>query len=154
MNAEIKVSWLQDRFPELVVGLVVGAFALTLGELLLMGHFEGKQIIGLAMSAIAMGALVLGLLLGPRFRKVLVGVLCLVALGGLFGTLEHAEEAQEHREKAERARQERALLNPSQDGEAHEEGKTHVPPPLAPLSVSGLALMGGLGLIARKAPRA
>lgn len=154
MNAEVKVSWLQDRFPELVVGMVVGAFALTLGELLLMGHSEGKQIIGMVMSAVAMGALVLGLLVGPRIRKVLLGVLCVVALSGVFGTIEHVEEAQEHRENAERERQELALSSPSEDGEAHEEGKTHGPPPLAPLSVSGLALMGGLGLIARKAPRA
>ncbi len=162
MNAtETKGSLLQERFPEMVAVMVAGGFALTLGELLLMNHTEKSQNIGVVLTGIGMVAVALGVMVGPRLRKVLAGLLIVVAAGGLFGVYEHLEEAQEHREKAERARQESGLVVQKADYDAHEgeeasehrEGKKeekHGPPPLAPLSVSGLALMGSLGLIASK----
>ena len=124
---------LKERFPELVVGMVVGGFALTLVELLLMNHTEKTQTIGVVVTVLGMGAVALGLV-APKLRKPLLGLLIVVAGSGLFGIYEHLEEAAEHREKAAREQRE------PKPG----------PPPLAPLSVSGLALMGGLGLLAAK----
>ena len=150
-------SLLRERFPELVGGMVVGGFALTLGELLLMNHTEKIQAIGVGLTAVGMAAVALGLM-AVKLRKLMVGVLLIVAAGGLFGTYEHVEHANEEREKA--GLQESALVIQNADYDAteadegksedHEKDKKHGPPPLAPLSVSGLALMGGLGLLASK----
>ena len=141
----VKLSWLQERFPEVVGILVVGGFALTLGELVLMGHTEKAQLIGLAMSGVGLLAALLGAVGGRGFRKAMVGLLVIVAGSGLFGVYEHLEEAQKHREKAA---QEQALRG----GEAEESEKSekHGPPPVAPLSVTGLAMLGSLGLLARR----
>lgn len=142
-----KTSWLQERFPELVGLMVAGGFALTLGELFLMGHTEKSQLIGVGMSGAGLLAALLGAVVAPRFRKALLGLWIVVAAGGLFGVYEHLEEAQEHREKAAIEAQAKMAA-----GEAAEESKDeeHGPPPMAPLSVSGLAMLGGLALLARK----
>ena len=157
-----KESWLQDRFPEVVGVMVAGGFALTLGELLLMGHTEKSQNLAVLMTAAGMLATVVGLVAAPRFRKLFAGLLIVVAAGGLFGVYEHLEEGMEHKEKAAKASQERAQavqladVDRSDRGHGeHEKGghdgdEEHGPPPLAPLSVSGLALMGSLGLIASR----
>ena len=148
-----KGSVLQERFPEVVGLMVVGGFALTLGELLLMGHTEKIQTLAVVMTAVGMLAALAGLVVAPGLRKVLAGVLIVVAASGLFGTYEHLEEAAEHREKA--ARQELELAQQGGVVAAHEgkEGKHEEKqgvPPLAPLSLSGLALLGSLGLVASK----
>lgn len=145
--APVKPSWLQVRFPEVVGVLVVGGFVMTLGELVLMGHTQKSQLIGVAMSGVGLLAAVLGTVVGHRLRKALIAVLIVVAGSGLFGVYEHYEEAQEHREKALK---EQALLAERGEAPDPEKSKKHGPPPLAPLSVSGLALLGGLGLLARR----
>jgi hypothetical protein len=146
-----KGSWLQERFPELVAVMVAGGFALTLGELLLMNHTEKIQKLALLMTSAGMLAVALGLI-APKFRKLLVGVLIVVAASGLFGVYEHLEEAAEHREKAAREASAPGVLQAGggDAGEHEKKGEKHGPPPLAPLSVSGLALMGSLGLLALK----
>ncbi|MNK89777.1 hypothetical protein D3C87_1097970 [compost metagenome] len=144
-----KPSWLQERFPELVGLMVAGGFALTLGELFLMGHTEKTQLIGIGMSGVGLLLAVAGAVTAPRFRKVLVGLWIGVAASGLFGAYEHVEEAQEHREKAVLEAQ--AIAAAGGDVDDHEKGESHGPPPMAPLSVTGLAMLGGLGLLARKA---
>jgi len=144
-----KTSWLQERFPELVGLMVAGGFALTLGELFLMGHTEKTQLIGVGMSGVGLLLALAGAVAAPRFRKVLVGLWIVVAASGLFGVYEHLEEAQEHREKA--ALEAQAMAAAGGDAHDHEQGESHGPPPMAPLSVTGLAMLGGLGLLARKA---
>ncbi len=147
-----KGSVLQERFPEMVGVMVVGGFALTLGELLLMGHTEKIQTLAVVMTAVGMLATLVGLV-APRFRKLLAGLLIVVAAGGLFGTYEHFEEAAEHREKAARQELERAsqgLAVEAHAGEKRERKEKQGIPPLAPLSLSGLALLGSLGLVASK----
>lgn len=156
-----KGSWVQERFPELVALMVAGGFAMTLAELLLMGHTEKSQNIAVLMSGLGMGATIVGLVVAPRLRSVFAGVLVVVAASGLFGTYEHLEEAMEHREKAAKASSASALIVENADFDRSEASERHAgagkhdeeehgPPPLAPLSVSGLALLGSLGLIASR----
>ncbi len=160
--SKLQETWIRERFPQLVGLMVVGGFALILAELLLMDHTEKTQKIGVLMTVVGMLGAGLGLVVGPRFRKALLGVLVLVAASGLFGTYEHLEEAQEHREKAAKRQQstlvvrkadfDRSASLESEAGEHDKEEKEESgPPPLAPLGVSGLAVLGGLALMARKA---
>lgn len=150
-----RAMWLQERFPEVVGVLVIGGLALTLAELLLMGHTEKKQMLGVVMTVVAMGLTGLGLLVGPTLRKGLAIALLVVAAGGVYGVVEHLEEVAEHREKAQ-ARETRVVVQLADFDKADREKKgdheeeEHGPPPLAPLSVSGLALMGSLGLLASR----
>lgn len=144
--APVKVSWLQERFPQVVGVMVAGGFALTVGELLLMNHTEKAQLIGVAMSGVGMVAALLGVVTPHRFRKLLVALLIVVAGSGLFGVYEHFEEAQEHREKAQKEYAAALARGEEPDSKA----KKQDPPPVAPLSVTGLAMLGGLGLLARR----
>lgn len=150
-----RATWLQERFPEVVGVLVIGGLALTLAELLLMGHTEKKQMLGVVMTAVAMGLTGVGLLVGPAIRKVLAIALLVVAAGGIYGVVEHLEEAAEHREKAQ-AKESRVVVQlvdfdeGDRERKGEHEEEEHGPPPLAPLSVTGLALMGSLGLMASR----
>ena len=144
--APVKVSWIQERFPQVVGVMVAGGFALTVGELLLMNHTEKAQLIGVAMSGVGMVAALLGVVTPHRFRKLLLALLIVVAGSGLFGVFEHFEEAQEHREKAQKA----VAAALARGEEPDPKAKKQDPPPVAPLSVTGLAMLGGLGLLARR----
>ena len=146
----VKTSWLQERFPEVVGLMVAGGFALTLGELFLMGHTEKSQMIGMGMSGAGLLTALLGAVLAPRFRKALLGLWIVVAASGLFGVYEHFEEAQEHREKARLEARARPAAGEATEHEKHSKGEKHGPPPMAPLSVTGMAMLGGLGLLARR----
>ncbi|MDW8018137.1 MAG: hypothetical protein RMI36_09965 [Thermus sp.] len=151
---------LQKRFPDLVVLFVVlGCFA-TLAELLLMGHTEGIQL--LAPVAAGLGAMAAGLgLLLPLSEPLAVGVLLLVSLAGLVGTAEHwAESLSASRPAMVQLVDEEGEAYPAlpqgegatqEGGEGSgQEGGEATPPPLAPLSLSGLGFLGALALLARR----
>ncbi|AEV16312.1 hypothetical protein TCCBUS3UF1_12690 [Thermus sp. CCB_US3_UF1] len=148
---------LQKRFPDLVVLFVVlGCFA-TLAELLLMGHTEGIQL--LAPVAASLGAMAAGLgLLLPLSEPLAVGVLLLVSLAGLVGTAEHwAESLASRPAMVQLVDQEGEAYPALPQGEgatqeggkgSGQEGGEATPPPLAPLSLSGLGFLGALALLA------
>ncbi len=133
-------AWVRHRFPELVALFVAVGFFLTGVELLLMDHTEGIQILA-PLTAFA-GALLVGLgLLLRRWGFALA--LFLLAPLGLFGFWQHLEEGLE-------AGVPGTYRWVDEEGEAWEEDGKNAPPPLAPLSLSGLALLGALGLYARE----
>lgn len=147
-------TFVQARFPQLVLGLVAGGFVLTLVELLWMHHTEELQLI--AVGATALGALfcLAGLWVRGRAATVLAGTLGLVALTGLVGTYMHYEEANEHASAPGRAvawlQSQTFAWADSEKGEAGEKhDEEEGLPPLAPLSVSGLAMLGALAVLAR-----
>lgn len=143
------------RFPELVLGACVLGFAFLLAELVSYQHYrEGTQIVG--FSAAVLG-LVLSLLAFARHRAVRTGVLALLALltlSGLYGAWEHREARAEDAARFAQRQQTQSATTPPAGGE------TGGPPPgfrpgsqipvLAPLSLSGLAGLAFLALLARR----
>ncbi len=131
---------LQTQFPQLVLLLLAGAFAMTLGELVLTGHTEEKQIVGISASSLGILFSLLGVVLRGKWKGLAIAGLLFVAFGGVMGTVEHREEALEHQEKAA-----------AHAGGSHEEKEgEHGPPPLAPLSLAGLGVMGVLAVLAKQ----
>ncbi|BBL83373.1 hypothetical protein TthAA37_21860 (plasmid) [Thermus thermophilus] len=136
--------WLRKRLPDLVALFALAGLSLTGVELLLMGHTEGVQL--LAPLAAFLGAFLAGMGLALR-RWALAFALALVLLApvGLFGLFQHLEEALEAGAPA-------VYRWVDEEGEGWEEGREgeETPPPLAPLSLSGLALLAALGLYTRE----
>ena len=136
------MSWIRKRFPVLVMLWIAGSFGMLALELLMTGHTEETQLLGVLASAA--GALIALLaVFVPRLRVGwLVGFL-VVGLFGLVGTALHWEEAGESDGAAYAAAR-------YDDDEGEEgEGEEAAPPPLAPLGLTGLAALGGLALYAR-----
>jgi hypothetical protein len=127
----------QRQFPQLVLLMAAGGFGLTLVELLLMGHVEKTQVAGLVTAGLGVVVSLAGLLAKGAWRKVVIGLLLFLALEGIAGTIFHrigdpqkAPEAPLPSEKAEAPHEEHA-------------------PPLAPLSLSGLAMLAACAVVAR-----
>lgn len=144
---------LRKRFPELVAFFSALGFLTLLAELLLTGHTEGIQ--ALAPLGAGMGALAtlagLGLKAG---RPWAIGLLLLLGGLGLVGLLQHTEEALEAQGPAEvrlvgeEGEAYPAYLGLSEEEEEEVDGE-NLPPPLAPLALSGLGLLGALALYVR-----
>ena len=144
----------------LAVGL---GFVVLLAELLMTGHTKGSQAIGVAAALLGVALAAAGLV-GPGRARVWVGVLMLVlSVSGLVGMAEHAEtraEGASRRAFAERfGPDERELLQTFGTRGGPEVGRAGreplrrrraEPPPLAPLSLSGLALIGAAATFARE----
>lgn len=140
--------WVRKRLPDLVVLFGLTGLFLTGVELLLMVHTEGVQL--LAPLAAFLGAFLAGIGLALR-RWALAFALALVLLApvGLFGLFQHLGEVLE-------AGAPTVYRWVDEEGEGWEEGTEEgregeeTPPPLAPLSLSGLALLAALGLYTRE----
>lgn len=116
-------------FTLLLVMLAVG-FAILMLELVLTGHTEGIQLVGVIASLL--GAILVGgaLFVSAKVRMWIAGALVVLSLSGLTGVAQH-------------------YLNGP--GAAAGEANENVPP-LAPLSLAGLALMSAVVLVGRPVP--
>jgi len=101
--------------------LLLGGFLLVLAELLITGHVEGVQNVAVIASAVGAIGVAAGIFVKGTVRHVVAILLLVLTLTGLMGTLQHSAAT----------------------GEV-------APPPLAPLSLSGLALMGAVLLLAKQ----
>ena len=153
--------------------LLLGGFAMLLAELLITNHVDGIQNVANVASLVGGVAILLGFFAKGTFRHLLVLLLLVLSLSGLLGAWEHLEsrEGGEARVPAAiAARQdgyqtisngagadvERTLQQEGEENESGEGGERGernggegTPPPLAPLSLSGLALMGAVVLLAK-----
>ncbi len=128
----------QARFPTLVLVGVAAGFGMLLAELLLTGHTEGVQRIAVLTSVLGIGLGLMALWVSGSLRGLVIAAFALLALAGVYGALEHREGADE-REAQTQVR----FVREREEGEA-------TPPPLAPLSLSGLALLGALATLAKR----
>lgn len=141
------MPWLRERFADLVLLWVAGGFGMLGVELLLTGHIKEGQLIGVLASA---GGVLVALLAlaAPRMRITWWVGFLVVALSGLFGTALHLHEGAEAADEVGEV----ALASARYDGEG--VGRVHTqqpaPPPLAPLGLYGLGVLGGLALYARE----
>ncbi|BAS29317.1 hypothetical protein [Limnochorda pilosa] len=165
------------RLADWVLVLVGGGFLVLFLELILTGHTEGVQLVGVVGSLAGLLLSLAGLKLSGRGPLRVAALMLLLGLTGLAGTFLHAEERLDGSERAGRPgvlaaqslsgaaaaeevrageRDGRARLGEMDAREPYEpeaaearERRGSVPPPLAPLSLSGLALLGAVGSAAR-----
>jgi hypothetical protein len=144
--------------------LLLGGFATLLAELLLTNHFGGTQSVAVIASVVGVLALLTGFFVKGSVRHVVALLLLVLSISGLMGMREHFEEGSEAQltpapvtmaagdyqpiagstDAIARAPQQEDTEN-----ETRERGES-TPPPLAPLSLSGLALMGAVVLLAKQ----
>ena len=151
-------AWTKDHFITLILAFTAGGFLFILAELLLERHWDGIQLIAPISATIG---LMLVFLTFTWRRAVPIAVLfLLLGVTGLFGTFEHFEaRTEEHDGPPAQASQvvlQTVSVPPAAEGEAGppDGGRRGGPPWLAPLSLSGLALLGGAATLAGKNGRA
>ena len=116
---------------------VAGGFAFILIELLGIQHAQGPKMIGAVAAAIGAVLGLVGLSENPQLRRILSILFIVLALSGLYGAFVH-NGARSFRAQGA------AEVPASEDrtiGRAL-RSFTLLPPPLAPLALTGLALMG------------
>lgn len=145
---------LEKRFPDLVALMVALGFMTLLAELLLTGHTEGLQVLAPVAAGVGAGLTALGLLV-PRLHLPSLAALLLVGASGLVGLVVHLEESLEGAGKGwvqtvdEEGYAYLEYPQEAEGGQAGEEPEGN-PPPLAPLSLSGLGLLGALALYVKR----
>ncbi len=119
---------------------LAGGFALVVLELVITGHTEGNQIIGVVASVLGTVLVLAGLFTSGRVARWIAIALVVLSVTGVMGTLQHAQARSA------------AIVEAAKEGEEREEAESNAPP-LAALSLSGLALMSALVIVARPEPR-
>ena len=159
--------FLAQRQDTILLLLLAGGFAVVLGELVLYQHWDGTQLIGFSATVVGMLAVLAGIFVKGTLRTVIGLLLVVLSISGLIGAREHLEAAKGEAMSPRPALVQQSTLAGAQEiayrpgglaqeeeeeGEEGEggEGGEEVPPPLAPLSLSGLALMGAVILLAKK----
>jgi len=140
--------------PDLILAGVAGGFALLLAEMLLTDHTDDLQAVAVWSSVAGIVLCLIGLVIRSRRAALLVSLaLVLLSLTGPVGFYLHATGEAEARETQAPASDRGPRDDGDEEGEEGEEGEGGEegkgPPPLSPLSLSGLALMGALALAGR-----
>lgn len=155
--------------------LLLGGFAMLLAELLITNHVNGIQNVANVASLVGAVAILLGFFAKGTFRHLIVLLLLVLSLSGLLGAWEHLESRESGEARApaalatsqegyqpiaDRAGTDVERAPQQEGGEENEgaqrsegggrEGGEGSPPPLAPLSLSGLSLMGAVLLLAKR----
>ncbi|CAN5695025.1 hypothetical protein BH10CHL1_BH10CHL1_03800 [soil metagenome] len=146
---------IQQYFTNLLLLFVAGGFLMLVAELLLTGHTRGIQLLAIVASVAGVVFALVGLFSRGKASMALVVAFLLLSVTGVIGVLEHSEERGGEREAVATVRLARtnnaanSQVNfQQQPGFRREEDGT--PPPLAPLSLAGLSLIGAVTLVGRK----
>lgn len=144
------VSFLRHHFPALVLLANAGAFAVLLAELAILDHFDGFQLVAPVAALTGLVACLLAVVLPSRLPLLMVVPLALVALAGLVGVYRHLDE----RDADLPLLTAPAALahDDGDDKDEDEDDDEHEPPPLAPLGLSGSAMLGVLAATAAAFP--
>jgi hypothetical protein len=129
--------WIQRHWAALLLWLLAGGFVMVLAELLLAAHTDGVQLVGVVASGVGLLLTLAALAVGRRARYTVAVLLLVLSVTGLLGTLQHFQARAE---------------NDDARSEQRDESKG-VPPPLAPLSLSGLGLMAVIATLGSGKPR-
>lgn len=139
------------HFPDLVLLGAAAGFLLLTAELVLTEHSDGLQAV--AILAGITGALLClgGLLVRQRWARLLAAAaLVLLSAVGPLGVFLHLGGEVEAAAVERTAPAGLSVYNDEDDeGEKEEEEDEEGVPPLAPLSLSGLALLGASAIMAR-----
>ena len=143
--------------------LIAGSFLGLVAELVWTEHWDGIQLVGLLASVAGMVLAAIALFAPPRMRQVLAVLFVILSISGIVGTIEHNEERGEGEASAPvimaatagtnmelpAAQQEEGEEGEAGErGEGGEGGEGEAIPPLAPLSLAGMSIIGAVTLFA------
>ena len=148
-------GFFQRQWQAVLLLLVAGGFAVIALELYITAHYDGIQVVGLIAGVVGIVAALWGIFARGTVRMILALVLLVVAFAGVMGVYQHYESRSEaavppHLVQGDAGYQPVGWLaapatqEQGEAGEGGEGGGESAPPPLAPLGISGLALMGAV----------
>ena len=144
-------DFVQKHLFTLLLLLIAGGFVMLLVELILMGHTEGTQLVAVVACAIGLIFTIGGFFANSKMRHLLVVLFLLLAISGLYGTLEHTEKREERV-----AETTGVTITASGSDEGDALGQELVgefqtfPPALSPLGLSGFSALGAVALLGKK----
>ena len=139
----------QKHFHLILMLLIASGFLMLLAELLLTGHTKGIQLVGVAASLLGTLLAAVGIVAKGKLRYGLVMLFLLLSISGIAGVVKHYEYGAGRETTALPSLAMQATVQTVSD--PFDEGESEgTPPPLAPLSLAGFALMGAVTLFARK----
>ncbi len=164
-------SFVSRHLYVVLMVLIAGSYLMLSVELLLEGHTEGTQLVGLLASVAGLVMAGVALFVGPAVRNWLAVLFLALSITGLVGTFQHNEDRLEgeaappvlmaqstaanttiaysrQEDDDDEAHEEEGYENGREDGEGGEDEA----PPLAPLSLSGMSLMAAVVLLGVKKP--
>lgn len=162
-------SFTRKYMTTLLLLFLAAGFAVIVAELTLSKHYEGVQLVGLISAIVGLVVALWGLIAKGGTRIALAWVMVVLALAGVVGVFEHNESGGEEaaRPAAIAAAGTNTNISLGTPGVAQDSDDAPVPagagaqtssdsetkpPPLAPLGLSGLALMGAVVLLAKRDP--
>lgn len=148
---------IRAHLPELVLIGTAAGFAVTLAEMLATDHTDGTQAVAAIAAGTGVALCLTGLLVRSRIvlRTLAIGLL-LLSITGPVGVFLHAGGEAEASEAPYAAE---TVLSPDDDDDENEgneekgegeEDEDEGVPPLAPLGLSGLGLLGAAAVLARE----
>ncbi len=85
-------TFVRSNLTTLILASLAGGFLLLLAELLLAGHTEGVQLVGVTASILGILLALVGLKARGTARNVLAVLFLVLAISGVVGAFEHNEE--------------------------------------------------------------
>ncbi len=136
-------GFLKSRFVDIAIFFAIFGLLITLLELFTLQHFHKIQIVAPLVAGLSAILMVVGFFVGALRFPIFV-ILLLLSPSGIFGMFEHWEHASE-----EKTAYVSGIYHTTNEEkyEGEEEGK---PPIFAPLSLTGLILLGALGLFVKE----
>ncbi len=130
----------RGRSTSVLLIFVAAGFALLLGELLMIGHINQIQMVGVVSSAVGLILSLLGFIPRVGLRRIVIGLFVVLALVGLFGVFIHmGGRARRQAQMASVQMPEDRLMRRALTSFRRN------PPLVPPLALSGLS---GLGIVA------
>lgn len=138
--------WAQRYTPEILLVFVAGGFLVFFLELLLLKHTEGIQLLAILASLGGLALALLSLVLRGQVLRWGMLAFALLAAVGLIGMVQHLEKG------TGEALAKPLLFADTEEayGATLESENDPAPPPLAPLGLSGLGLLGAFALLLRE----
>lgn len=140
-----------DYLPQIILLANAVAFALLLAELLITEHTDGTQLVAPATAVAGILLCLVALAIPVRLRIVPAILLVALSVTGIIGFVQHMEGEEDEDSRAVQANSD------DDDDEADErdddDDDEEDPPPLAPLGLSGTALLGAIAALAAPSRR-
>ena len=157
------VRYVHDKFYIIIMVLIAGGFVTLVAELLWTNHTDGIQLVAVFASIAGVLLGVAALFVKGTGRLVVAALFLALSITGLVGAMEHNEARGEEGEAYQRSAPVDSHFisyrldegeEADEEGEGREGGEEsgEAVPPLAPLGLSGLALMGATVLVAYSGP--
>jgi len=141
---------IQKYFYAVLMMLLAGGFAILLAELLITQHTDGIQLVAVVAASVGLLLVLAAFFVSGRSATTVAVLLLLLSVTGLLGTVQHLTSGDGDGERAIIQRFETGGYQPIAFA-LDDDGDKATPPPLAPLSLAGLSLMGSVIVIG--APR-